>query len=404
MTEINSTLRVLLRIAIAMLCLSACAQDHLRGGTSTETGNPPAIESSLVTKSSDGERVHIVGEPGAVSPGSIEVEVTNLATGTTQTAKVAKDGSFDITVSGSPDDAYAVSGVDGKRRSDPVYVVLEVATAGDGKNGTLSCNQRSNLARLQLDQVTGIADRQCKTVADCRFASTYTSCSDCVQISVSTPGAGAIAFVVGAIDQGLCASFEKDGCTIASSCDKSRRMAVCVDGACKDATLGELSCQERIDLAGQQIAAAIDGADRTCTTAADCAYAATGASCHFACSDAVVSKAGMVDIEAAIATIEQDVCGSFVTDGCELAPMRCPPPVRLPVGCAGGVCEPASECPPNAKHVPDWCKACGPAGGCLNGGEPGCAIVCDSDAACAGVGDATYGCSARGVCEALGCR
>jgi hypothetical protein len=57
---------------LALLCLGqleACFSAHGGPKDSTETGNPPAIDTKLVTLKVSADMVHIAGAKGAVTPG-----------------------------------------------------------------------------------------------------------------------------------------------------------------------------------------------------------------------------------------------------------------------------------------------------------------------------------------------
>lgn len=67
---------------------------------STDTGNPPIIDSGRVSAQLVGEEVYVVGESGAV-PGGATVTVSDLTTGKEATVVADDDGSFTIVTSGS---------------------------------------------------------------------------------------------------------------------------------------------------------------------------------------------------------------------------------------------------------------------------------------------------------------
>src|SRR5262245_49392840 len=167
----------LVSVGWAALCIAACTDTHQMNGTmgprsSTETGNPPAIDSALVALVVTRDEVHVVGEPGAVTPGGIVVEVETVATGDTQRGPVTDDGAFDVQVDGSLDDLYALRAIgegDGgaPRISSTVYVYRGRATVGAGDAGTLSCEDRAAVIRGQLAAIEDRTGDACESNSDC---------------------------------------------------------------------------------------------------------------------------------------------------------------------------------------------------------------------------------------------
>jgi hypothetical protein len=98
-----------------------------------------------------------------------------------------------------------------------------------------------------------------------------------------------------------------------------------------------LSCSERDQLAGKQIADAVSMADRSCMTAADCVANPTQTMCHDSCGGSVYSKAGSTAIDAAVARIDKEVCGNFTAEGCSFTALPCMPASGVPV-CTNNQC------------------------------------------------------------------
>jgi heat shock protein HslJ len=117
------------------ICLFACLSGC--GGSSTDTGNPPGIELQGVSIVPTGDGVLVSGGPGSVSPGSAEVEVTNVSTGRTASTVAESDGSFEVSIEGTPSDDYQITvTADGRTTS---------ANLGAGSAGNDSLRDREFL-------------------------------------------------------------------------------------------------------------------------------------------------------------------------------------------------------------------------------------------------------------------
>jgi hypothetical protein len=167
---------------------------------------------------------------------------------------------------------------------------------------------------------------------------------------------------------------------------------------------GQLSSQQRDQLASQVIINAVDTADQSCQTAADCQKIVTSNMCRDTCEGFYTGKNAIAPIQAAVQAVDKTFCAGFDAHGCSRTIPPCVPPATGPVACVDGVCTQEQsaaipDCPPNGRYVTDVCDACGIAGGCMTAAR--CAIVCSDSSACAAPGT---GCSARGICEVVGCR
>jgi hypothetical protein len=354
--------------------LEACFSAHGGPKDSTETGNPPAIDTKLVTLKVSADMVHIAGAKGAVTPGGSAIEITNLATGEVTKATAGADGSFDVRVDGSLDDTFVVRASSGDKSSAPVYVVRGGAMVGGGSDGSLTCAQREQLAGEQLQRAAASADAQCMVDGDCQVVEEVASCYDrCQYAFVSQAGQHTIEAASAAIDAGLCSTGTESCPAIHPPCTPPPPTA-CVAGRCRAAdgmgtTMNPppnpLSCSERDQLAGKQIADAVSMADRSCMTAADCVANPTQTMCHDACGGSVYSKAGSAAIDAAVARIDKEVCGNFTAEGCSFTALPCMPATGVPV-CTNGQCAfgardsngPAA-CPGCLGETIEW----GPSGG-----------------------------------------
>lgn len=88
--------------------LSACGSRIDDGLHSTDTGNPPVVDSRRITARLDGEAIVVSGRPGAV-PAGAEVLVLDETRETTAGTTAASDGSFELDVQGQGGDVLTVS-------------------------------------------------------------------------------------------------------------------------------------------------------------------------------------------------------------------------------------------------------------------------------------------------------
>jgi heat shock protein HslJ len=110
--------------------LPACGATDTDSLGSTSADDAPVIQQaalSVVAAESD-DNVVVSAGAGAVSPGGVEVTVTNETAGESRSTTSALDGSFEVTVPGSVSDVYEVSAGSG---DDVSTVVLN----GEGSPG-----------------------------------------------------------------------------------------------------------------------------------------------------------------------------------------------------------------------------------------------------------------------------
>jgi hypothetical protein len=148
---------------------------------------------------------------------------------------VNADGSFDIELDASLDDAFEVRVVHDGKRSAPIYVVRGGAAVGQGDDGSLSCEQRVELASEVISLAAQAADRSCTNDSDCRRVELIRECaSGCpALVSVSGMGESQLASAAEALADGLCANFTEDGCTRTRlPCPSGPMGMACIDGQC----------------------------------------------------------------------------------------------------------------------------------------------------------------------------
>jgi hypothetical protein len=220
--------------ACALLATAIGCTQSYKPTMSTETGNPPVtIDSAKLALVVTRDEVHVQGEPGAVMPPEADVEITIVRTRDATLTDVEDDGSFDAEVDATLDDVFEVRAILDGMKSDVVIVVRGGSEVIDGDGGGLTCEQQTRLGSDILDSALAMADRTCETAADCMPFWRNASCiSSCLGGYFSEEGMQSIADTVEAIDEGVCASFEDDGCmTIAPPCVPPLA-AACIGGQC----------------------------------------------------------------------------------------------------------------------------------------------------------------------------
>jgi Kunitz/Bovine pancreatic trypsin inhibitor domain len=121
-----------------------------------------------------------------------------------------------------------------------------------------------------------------------------------------------------------------------------------------EGTQDELSCKQREQLAGAQMAATSESADTRCTRDEDCALVPVNSPCSDACSDVPVSTAGALEIQRARDAIASGLCKDFRTDGCNVLVLPCVPPPSGNVGCRDQRCQLVE---PEPQPTPESCPA-----------------------------------------------
>ena len=414
-------------LVVSLFVVAACTSSHGEG--ITETGNPPVIDLDKVSLVVTRGAAHVVGQPGAVTPGGAEIELTVVGTNQVARGTSRPDGSFDVELEAADGAVVELRAKSGERRSGSVYVTR----AGAAVSGEqLSCMQRTNLASQAVGSVLGSADLSCETAADCRQVSDKTVCTDsCGPALVSKSAVAGVEAAVSAVDTDLCASFAADGCkVIALPCTPppNGRLA-CVAGKCTIQERAATDCSScfahvlswgRANAQLKNRISYCDGFTRRSGDQISCTgkvpHCGSGAATTLEdVSDALAHP----DVQSAFAsgepiggpvnpggfgtTLELDDQSLYVqTCGAD-----CPAGIRTLLDVldrlASAVeCTEVPTCPPNARFVENVCLQCGLAGGCLEYAAK-CAVVCSDASACSGQPPGQGTCSQRGVCEASGC-
>lgn len=242
-----TALHRLAALSLALAC--GCA----RTTDSTETGNPPVIDAELVALVAESGEVHVVGEPKAVRPGGVELEVKTVSSGELSRGMVAADGSLDVAVDGTLDDTYRLRAIGAKASSEPVYLgrdgVIDTPDGGvDVDGGTLMCLDRMEAIRDRIVQIEADADRSCSSSYDCGETAAPDTCPYfCRGVALAHASASEVGSALAAIGTSLCEPFEADGCSQGlpvPSCALPPPIG-CVDAQCtrcEGASCPETSC------------------------------------------------------------------------------------------------------------------------------------------------------------------
>jgi hypothetical protein len=342
------------RIWLLAAALAACTDAHGPEG-STQTGNPPTLDRARVTLVVGADDIRIAGEPGAATPGGATIEITNLTTGEVIEATAASDGSFDVSVDGSPDDAFVVRVIADGEQSTPVYVVRGGAEIAGEADGSLSCEQYTALATAVLDASSAAADRSCSTSADCSPVALSMSCVPCFLSEASSSGASQIEATFEAVTGGLCAAALDEGCRFPIPRCVAPDPPECVAGQCTAAT-AELSCDERQMKSSEILSEAVQAADKRCESDDDCMLFGGGTMCGTGlCGGALASSEGGAQIAQTLAEINAGICANFREDGCRNPPMLCPFVPNPPPRCEAGQC---TQSPPATDGGTPDCTTC----------------------------------------------
>jgi hypothetical protein len=337
-----------LRVAIGawlLVLLAACFTANTPSD-STQTGNPPFIDSKLVELVVSADGAKVVGKPGAV-PGGANVEVINLRTGQVTRMRAAEDGSFDVPVESEPDDTFSVTARKGQAVSETVYVNLGSAAVGGTPD---SCEDRATAADVMLEQVAANADRACEDASDCVSVRVSTACGSpsCELAYVTRRGRDEIESAKSDIEDQLCASKEAPACESESPDCAEPKPAVCTLGQCAGegdrVTPNGPSCVEVQLQADTSRASAYRIAPRACSSDDECALPPEiELTCLPKCDYPLAySLSGRDQLALALAQIEGEYCSGYEAMQCTESVVQCDP-VDLEYGaevaCVASQCE-----------------------------------------------------------------
>lgn len=355
----RTSARVLLVAALG-LSGTACTETHASPQEGTETGNPPVLDSSLISLVVGANSTHIVGQKGAVTPGGSRVEITSVLTGKVFRGESNADGSFDIVVDTGEYDTFDVRAAIGKYMSQVVLVDRGGARIGDN-NQSLSCEELRQDALDQVSIAASMADKACTTDSDCSWKETATDCSDdCGRWIVSAAGAQYISEAVHVANKQTCATFTSKGCTVTHPpCAPSVGTLACIGGQCQVPSTGSPSMP--------------GGAD---------------------CTSSFEAGPGTALLQVYWFYPQGQVCLPRNYGGLGGNGNRYATRADCESSC---LTEPTGDCPPNRVRV-DACIKGGLAGGCAET-RIACPKVCSSYSDCAGDPIGTW-CTSGGFCDA----
>jgi hypothetical protein len=225
---------------------------------------------------------------------------------------------------------------------EPSLAAAANAPLRDAGGASRSCQVQETDITAALDHAVEIADKACAVDSDCvsLLSATLTSCHlYCTDSVASAKGAADVRAAVAAIESGACPAFNADGCMPAEGpCPPTLTQATCSQGSCTVGTGRVLSCSAQQNQADQQLKLAVDNADTTCTSAADCVSVSTATSCHVSCpAQRGIARTALASFTAALKQIDDGACAVFRNQGCATVSDACSDPSGDPT-CVAGRC------------------------------------------------------------------
>jgi hypothetical protein len=325
-------------IGICPPWLGHCGGD---AGLGTESGNPPVVTGQKLTLVATPTGVSVVGSVGAVSPAAASVRVTNVTRGESQDGVVASDGSFGVAIAGSLQDEYEVT-VTSAGSTTTVRVTPNDTGSPDGTSAA-SCNELEAQLGQRIGTVYAAASTTCSVDADCTEVGWGSCVLGCSGPVISRSGAELTATLAEQAGAATCAALES--CPrFPPPCVPQQILPACVDGSCQGLDAFAMSCEDLSSRAQQERADAFDAAERACQVDADCASVALASSdCAPTCPGFMaVSASATSALQAALATVEQNVCQPYTARSCD-------PPPQLPCPAAPGT--PTAVCRSNQCEI-----------------------------------------------------
>ncbi|MEM7608286.1 MAG: hypothetical protein AAF411_23270 [Myxococcota bacterium] len=120
---------------------------HLVACAGTQTGNPPLrpiLDDDLIIVEETAEGLTITGEPGAVFPGGILIQSTNLVDGVPDAQPVLGNGAFELRV---PFGTYRLQALNGRLRSSILDASVGAGIQSD--QGVCRPRTRTNFVRIE---------------------------------------------------------------------------------------------------------------------------------------------------------------------------------------------------------------------------------------------------------------
>jgi hypothetical protein len=196
----------------------ACSSEHPDALFGTETGNAPLwLDPTRITVTNEPDGAHIVGAPGAASPGGASIVVSANGVEVARTQARA-DGSFDLALGADADGTYSVRAELGSRQSSSTEVALSKSADGgssSAKPSALSCDAQSAALVDELARLGAATDRSCSVDADCRYAELRADCAaSCDALGYSIAGADALRQSLDALTLARCPTLAASGCNV----------------------------------------------------------------------------------------------------------------------------------------------------------------------------------------------
>jgi len=304
----------------------------------TETGNPPSLQLKKLYLLASPLGVAVVGEPGAIDPPNASVRVTNLSTGASAEGTARNDGSLDLVVAGSLDDAYEIT-VSSERGATTVPLGANASNSA-GALGSLSCQTLENTLSARIADSFSSVATACTSDFECDVVGWDVGCYfQCGQSFVTAADAAAAQTRAVQATAGLCGELA-GRCVREGPADcppPPSAPPACIGGTCTGLDIQRLSCDGVASRAGTRRNDAVARAASTeCQVDTDCVALETSISCVADCGSSYPVPAGAVEtLQRELTRIEQQICQNF-TD------RSCPGPFALP-------CDPSE---PGASRVP----------------------------------------------------
>ena len=238
-TLINQVWRVL-SLALSLTVLGC---DGRGPETSTETGNPPVIDTRLVSLKTKPDGAVLIGELGSVDPPTGVVTAVELRSGDLYQAPVQADGSFRIPVSSAEGLYYVTVGdsvnlvdvlMEAAKHPDSIVVLGNVSIEDTVASLGLSCLAEGLRAEGALQDAFAEASRSCSVDADCVLVSYDTVCApSCAYSVVNQEGQKALEAVKAELAGASCPAHEAGECsTTMPTCPDGELVPKCRTGTC----------------------------------------------------------------------------------------------------------------------------------------------------------------------------
>jgi hypothetical protein len=221
--------------------------------------------------------------------------------------------------------------------------VGSICRKGVVRSGKVSCDESSTEAYDRVEALVESADRSCESTEDCIEFPGVSCRHHCSVGIVSKAGAAAVEGRLDVIEEEVCKPFAAAGCVVTEPPCVFPGTPTCVAGTCRHLIPGQTdagaTCDERFKQIGDRLEAALDSADRRCSSAADCTRVHPVDECFAECEayPYPISKRAASDFESTRAAVDRELCDAYLADGCRPNTLfGCPAPP--PLQCIDGFC------------------------------------------------------------------